>query len=236
LGKLSKAEQYKKYNDERKRLYKELRDKGYSPAQARELRTKVKDVKDVEKLNVKSTPVKDSYKRQPKKSYYSKREKANRDRRKRYQVYRDMGYSPKESNNMSNKKSAIDVSKIRMGRDGKIKKGKVYEETKEALIVNRYKDNNYKRLKIKQVNNKPVSPVNDSVYSVWGFLTQVEPYNDDTERTAKYLMDKRNLSNEQAHWILYYMIQHDQDYETAKNELLSNIEYEKYDSSKKGVK
>jgi DhnA family fructose-bisphosphate aldolase class Ia len=78
-----------------------------------------------------------------------------------------------------------------------------------------------------------LSVKNDTVFSRWGMLTQDKRYNDDTENLVKQLSLKHNLSNDQAHYFLYMMVENNLTYEEAKEQLLSNKEFEDYDKLKK---
>lgn len=141
----------------------------------------------------------------------------------RYQLYRDLGYSPEEARALRSK--ALDVSDIKINtKTGNIVKGKQYRAIRDNTVgvntINKYIKTSRK---IK----------NDTTLSRWGMLTQDERYRDNTVRMTNYLKQHFNLTEDQSYYFLYYMASNNKTYEEARKELLSNRDFEEYDSRKK---
>ena len=133
--------------------------------------------------------------------------------RKRYQVYRDLGYSPAEARKLRSRK--LNVNEIELYKNGKVKKNKNYKETIKELQIDAYK-------------NKALSVDNDTVFSRWGMLTKDPRYKDDTEKMVKHLALKHGINNDQAHYMLYMIVNSDMTYKEAQLQLLSKREFEMY--------
>lgn len=223
--KLTKAEIYKI-------RYKVYRDMGYSAKEARAMRSRSLDVSNIpiengsintntkEYQEVKkvasSVPKKDVYVKSSKPSKKS-RVKKSEVYRKRYQVYIDLGYTPEEARKLRSRK--LNVNEIDIDKNGKVKKNKKYKELKKELQIDAYK-------------NKAWSVDNETVFTRWGMLTKDDRYKDDTEKMVKYLMLKHDLSNDQAHYMLYMIVTTDMNYKEAQVQLLSKREFEMYDQRK----
>ena len=155
-------------------------------------------------------------------------EKQKQDRKKkyletlriRYNLYRDAGYTPDEARKLRFK--ALDVSNIKTDkRSGKIIKKTNYKRAKNDLKVDRY------IIDVKEIEN-------DTTYSRWGMLTHDKRYRDDTARIAKYLQKRYKLSNDQSYYFIYIMLKSGMTFRQAKEQLLTNKEFEIYDKKKRG--
>ena len=155
-------------------------------------------------------------------------EKQKQDRKKkyletlriRYNLYRDAGYTPDEARKLRFK--ALDVSNIKTDKKtGKIIKKTNYKRAKNDLTVDRYVND------VKEIEN-------DTIYSRWGMLTQDKRYRDDTVRIVKHLQKRHGLSNDQAYYFLYVMLQSGMSYKQTKEQLLTNKEFEIYDKRRRG--
>ena len=65
-------------------------------------------------------------------------------------------------------------------------------------------------------------------------LTQDKRYRDDTARIAKHLQKRYKLSNDQSYYFLYIMLKSGMTFRQAKEQLLTNKEFEIYDKKKRG--
>lgn len=138
----------------------------------------------------------------------------------RYNLYRDAGYTADEARKLRFK--ALDVSNIKTDkRTGKIIKKTNYKRAKDDLGVDRYVND------AKEIEN-------DTTYSRWGMLTHDKRYRDDTARIAKHLQKRYKLSNDQAYYFLYIMFKSNMTFRQAKEQLLTNKEFEIYDKKKRG--
>ena len=137
----------------------------------------------------------------------------------RYAVYRDAGYTAKEARSLRFKD--LDVSKVKTDKQGKVIKKTNYKRAIGDVKVNIYVSD------VKKIKN-------DTVYSKWGMLSQDDRYKDDTARIVKHLQLKHKLSNDQAYYFIYTMLQGNMTYTEAKRQLLTNKEFEMYDKKKRG--
>lgn len=79
--------------------------------------------------------------------------------------------------------------------------------------------------------NKP----NDTVLSRWGMYTHDKRYKDYTASIVNMIMKDMNINNDQAYYMLYYMVVNDiDDYERAKRDMMVDPNFEIYrDKSRK---
>ncbi len=152
----------------------------------------------------------------------TKRERRNELYKIRYNLYREAGYSPSEARKLRGR--ALDVGNLKLDRDGSVPKDtEVFQDIANDLNVGRvsqeHRDYLYKL-------------ENDTVYSNWGMYTHDDRYKDDTMRVVTQIQKNLNLSNDQAFYFFYTMVQYNKSYEEVKRELLSNKEFEMYDKNK----
>jgi len=70
---------------------------------------------------------------------------------------------------------------------------------------------------------------NDTVLSRWGMYTHDERYKDYTASIVKMIMDDMNINEDQAYYMLYYMVSNDiNDYELAKRDMMVDKNFEIY--------
>jgi hypothetical protein len=134
----------------------------------------------------------------------------------RYAIYRDLGYSAKESRALRSK--ALDVSPIRLDKEGALSKNRAYRSIVNSITGP--KDIDKFARKFKRTKN-------DSVYTKWGMFTHDERFRDQTAKFVDFVKKEHDLSNDQAYSFFYYMTQGKMTYKQAKEELLSGIDFEK---------
>lgn len=140
----------------------------------------------------------------------------------RYQIYRDLGYSAKEARALRSR--ALDTSYIKINpKTKKVVKGKAYKAITTTMTGP--KD-------IKKFVNKAWRVKNDTVYSRWGMLTQDTRYKDNTVKVKQFIQKDLQVNEDQAYYFLYYMTTNKMTYKQAKNDLLSNREFEEYSKGK----
>lgn len=70
---------------------------------------------------------------------------------------------------------------------------------------------------------------NDTVYKRWGMYTQDKRYKDYTASIVKLIMDDMNINENQAYYMLYYMVSNNiTDYERAKLDMYVDENFEIY--------
>lgn len=73
--------------------------------------------------------------------------------------------------------------------------------------------------------NKP----NDTVLTRWGMYTHDDRYKDYTASIVKMIMDDMQINDDQAYYMLYYMVSNDIDnYERAKRDMMVDKNFEIY--------
>lgn len=154
--------------------------------------------------------------------------KTKENRKKRYYVYRRLGYDSRTAKALSYR--SLDVSSLEISkRTGKLKQNRT---TKEFINV---KMDEYKRAKAIDNNRRKVSKIeNDTNYTLHGLLTQDKRYKGETGRAITIIKNENRLSRNQAFYFYYYMIRYNLSYAETKKQLLSNREFEEYDRNKKG--
>ena len=82
--------------------------------------------------------------------------------------------------------------------------------------------------------NKMDKLPNDTVLTRWGMYSQDERYKDDTASIVKMMMDDMGINNDQAYYMLYYMVSNDiEDYERAKADMMVDKNFEMYSRKNK---
>lgn len=69
---------------------------------------------------------------------------------------------------------------------------------------------------------------NDTVLSPWGMYTHDDRYKDDTASMVKKIQKDMNINNDQAYYMLYYMVSNDISYERAKEDMKIDENFEMY--------
>ena len=74
---------------------------------------------------------------------------------------------------------------------------------------------------------------NHTVLSRWGMYTHDDRYKDYTASIVKMIMDDMNINEDQAYYMLYYMVSNDiNDYELAKRDMMVDKNFEIYKTKK----
>lgn len=135
----------------------------------------------------------------------------------RYQIYRDLGYTPAEAR--AKRSHSLDVSPIKLNEEKKVKKNRAYKSIVNSMTGP--KD-------VKKFVNKAWRTKNDTVFSRWGMLTQDERYQDNTQKIRQFIQDDMKISEKQSYYFLYFMTQNKMTYQQTKEEMLTNADFEKY--------
>ena len=88
--------------------------------------------------------------------------------------------------------------------------------------------------KILEYKNYMATKPNDTVHSRWGMYTHDKRYKDYTASIVKMIMDDMKINDDQAYYMLYYMISNDIDYNRAKRDMMVDPNFEIY-RTKRGV-
>ena len=159
----------------------------------------------------------------------------NVEARIRYQLYRDAGYSIKDAQRLRyirnpDNPEYLDIKSIKVDRTTKkVIKKTTYRNVRNVINVD-------DRLSVLR------DAKNDSVYTMHGFLTN-KPTTGDTP-DYKFMRNEYhdlvmsmkkydNLNNDQAYFMAHFMLLNKVDYHTARRELLSNQDFQKYVQSKR---
>ena len=164
-------------------------------------------------------------------------DKLRETRKKRYYVYRKLGYDSKTASALSSRK--LDVSELELSdRTGKLKQNKktkifIAEQRiawDRKIAVDTYID------KVKPVGLDGKSQrgsMNDRVYTPHGTLTHDKRYKGETGKIVSIIKHENKLSTSQAYYFFYFMRQSGLSYKETKKQLLSSKDFEEYDKSKK---
>ena len=131
----------------------------------------------------------------------------------RYQMYRDMGYSPTEARKLRTR--SLDVNNIKIDKNGKVIKANNYKKALYQKQTEMYSQ------KIRNAENK-------SIYSNWGLFTQDNRYKDDTMRIVQSIKKREKINSKQAFYFLYFMQSNGLTYKQTREQLMSNKEFEMY--------
>ena len=83
--------------------------------------------------------------------------------------------------------------------------------------------------KISEYKNYMATKPNDTVLTRWGMYTHDERYRDYTASIVKMIMDDMQINEDQAYYMLYYMVSNDlDDYELAKRDMMVDEKFEIY--------
>jgi hypothetical protein len=157
--------------------------------------------------------------------------KSNRNEtlKKRYEVYRRLGYDSKTSRALSQR--SLDVSKLELSeKTGKLKRN---SETKK-YIENERKTWDRKK-SVDQYNDRIKSIKNDTTYTRHGLLTRDRRYKGENGKIVSIIKNENRLSTNQAYYFFYMMTTYNLSYDETKKQLLSNKEFEMYDKKKRGI-
>ena len=83
--------------------------------------------------------------------------------------------------------------------------------------------------KILEYKNYMATKPNDTVHRRWGMYTHDERYRDYTASIVKMIMDDMQINEDQAYYMLYYMVSNNiDDYELAKRDMMVDEKFEIY--------
>ena len=83
--------------------------------------------------------------------------------------------------------------------------------------------------KISEYKNYMATKPNDTVLTRWGMYTHDKRYKDYTASIVKMIKEDMQINDDQAHYMLYYMVSNDlDDYELAKRDMMVDEKFEFY--------
>ena len=83
--------------------------------------------------------------------------------------------------------------------------------------------------KILEYKNYMATKPNDTVLTRWGMYTHDERYRDYTASIVKMIMDDMQINEDQAYYMLFYMVSNDlDDYDIAKDDMMVDEKFEFY--------
>ena len=142
--------------------------------------------------------------------------------KKRYQIYRQLGYDSYTSRALSQR--SLDVSGLEISkRTCKLKQNTKTKVFREKTMIE-WKNN-------KAIDNyqKRTSTIeNDTVFSRHGMMTHDRRYKGENGKIISIIRHENKLSTNQAYYFYYIMCQSGMSYKETKKELLSNKEFEMY--------
>ena len=87
---------------------------------------------------------------------------------------------------------------------------------------------------ILEYKNYMATKPNDTVLRRWGMYTHDPRYKDYTASIVKMIMDDMRINEDQAYYMLYYMVSNNiDDYERAKREMMVDEKFEIYRRKRK---
>ena len=88
--------------------------------------------------------------------------------------------------------------------------------------------------KILEYKNYMATKPNDTVLKRWGMYTHDKRYKDYTASIVKMIMDDMQINEDQAYYMLFYMVSNDlDDYELAKRDMMVDKNFEIYKTKRK---
>ena len=88
--------------------------------------------------------------------------------------------------------------------------------------------------KILEYKNYMATKPNDTVLTLWGMYTHDPRYKDYTASIVKMIMDDMKINEDQAYYMLYYIVSNDlDDYELAKRDMMVDEKFEIYRRKRK---
>lgn len=83
--------------------------------------------------------------------------------------------------------------------------------------------------KILEYKNYMATKPNDTVLRRWGMYTHDKRYKDYTASIVKMIMDDMQINEDQAYYMLFYMVSNDlDDYDLAKDDMMVDEKFEYY--------
>ena len=88
--------------------------------------------------------------------------------------------------------------------------------------------------KILEYKNYMATKPNDTVLRRWGMYTHDKRYKDYTASTVKMIMDDMKINEDQAYYMLYYIVSNNiDDYERAKRDMMVDKNFEIYKNKRR---
>jgi DNA-binding LacI/PurR family transcriptional regulator len=88
--------------------------------------------------------------------------------------------------------------------------------------------------KILEYKNYMATKPNDTVLRRWGMYTHDSRYKDYTASIVKMIMDDMQINEDQAYYMLYYIVSNDlDDYELAKRDMMVDKNFEIYKTKRR---
>ncbi len=88
--------------------------------------------------------------------------------------------------------------------------------------------------KILEYKNFMATKPNDTVLKRWGMYTHDKRYKDYTASIVKMIMDDMQINEDQAYYMLYYMVSNDiDDYDLAKRDMMVDKNFEIYKTKRR---
>lgn len=159
-------------------------------------------------------------------------------------VVNEMGYKPKVSRRITlndiAKKTGVSTSTVsRTLNHPEMVKKSTRKRVLKAIKKMGYKPRVRKRglvsrktnveEKYLEYKNYMANKPNDTVLSRWGMYTSDKRYRDYTASIVNMIRNDMNINNDQAYYMLYYMVSNDiDDYERAKRDMMVDPNFEIY--------
>ena len=153
--------------------------------------------------------------------------KRNEILKKRYQVYRRLGYNSYTARALSQR--ALDVDDLEISK----RTGKLKQNTATKQFINKEMKEWKNKTAIDNYTDRMSNVRNDTVFTRHGMLTHDKRYKGETGKIVSIIKYENNLSTDQAYYFFYTMNQSGMTYKETKKQLLSNKEFEMYDKNKR---
>ena len=148
--------------------------------------------------------------------------------KKRYQVYRRLGYDSKTSRALSQR--TLDVTGVEISA----KTGKLKRNSKTKQYIDHDMES-WKRTKVIDTYHEEVKNIDytDSLLTHHGTLTHDKRYKGKNGKIISIIKHENNISRDQAYFLFYIMTKSGMSYKQVKEQQLSNKEFEMYDTNKR---
>lgn len=131
----------------------------------------------------------------------------------RYQIYRDMGYSPEEARKFRYQ-AYIDISGTRLDKTtGKIIKKDTYRKVVNASMVD-------------EIITRKRRVENPTTKSLHGYLLSSKNHKGEYNKAVQYIKQRDNLSDSEAYYFAFFMLETGYSYERTRTELVTNRNFE----------
>jgi DNA-binding LacI/PurR family transcriptional regulator len=133
------------------------------------------------------------------------------------------------------KKAGVSVSTVSRALNNPDKvKGSTLKKVYTAINEMGYKPKVNVAKKILEYKNFMATKPNDTVLRRWGMYTHDSRYKDYTASIVKMIMDDMKINEDQAYYMLYYMVSNNiDDYERAKRDMMVDKNFEIYKTKRR---